>query len=95
MDESGRKAQTLSPLSSGELEQLAHWAGLGVGKTRYADSLGFFAALGFRVFGNKNGHLSAEAVDFYDRYVVPLSRSFDFVFGRLLGKNIYLIASKN
>jgi SAM-dependent methyltransferase len=78
-----------------ELKKLAHCAGLTVGKTRYADALGFFATLGFGLFGNRNGHLSAEAVDFYDRYIVPLSRSFDVVLGRLFGKNVYLIASKN
>lgn len=78
-----------------ELERLARSAGLTVWKTRYADSLGFFATLGFNLFGNKNGYLSARAVNFYDRYIVPLSRSLDFMFGRLFGKNVYLIASKN
>ena len=77
------------------MERLARSAGLGVCKTRYVDSLGFFAALGFKVFGNKNGYLSARAVSLYDRYVVPVSRLLDFLFGRLLGKNIYLIASKS
>jgi len=67
-----------------ELERLARSAGLT-----------FFATLGFKLFSNKNGDLSARAVNFYDRYIVPLSRSFDFVFGRLFGKNVYLIASKN
>lgn len=78
-----------------ELERLARCAGLTVWKTRYADALGFFAALGFRFFGNKNGDLSARAVNLYDRYIVPLSRSLDFVFDRLFGKNVYLIANKN
>ena len=78
-----------------ELERLARCAGLTVWKTRYADALGFFAALGFRLFGNRNGYLRAEAVNFYDRYVVPLSRSLDIAFGRFFGKNVYLIASKN
>jgi len=77
------------------LERLARSAGLAVWKTRYADSLGFFATLGFKLFGNKNGDLSARAVNFYDRHIVPLSRSLDVVFGRLFGKNVYLIASKN
>ena len=77
------------------LERLARWAGLAVWKTRYADSLGFFAALGFKLFGNRNGHLSAQAVSLYDRCVVPLSRLLDVVLGRLFGKNVYLIASKN
>ena len=77
------------------LERLARSAGLAVWKTRYADSIGFFATLGFKFFGNKNGDLSARAVSLYDRYIVPLSRSLDFVFGRLFGKNVYLIAIKN
>jgi SAM-dependent methyltransferase len=78
-----------------ELERLARCAGLTVWKTRYADTLGFPAAFGFRLFGNRNGHLSAEAVNLYDRYIVPLSRSLDILLGRFLGKNVYLIASKN
>jgi SAM-dependent methyltransferase len=78
-----------------DLEHLVHRAGLTVSKMRYADGLGFFAALGFGVFGNRNGHLSAEAVDFYDRYIVRPSRCLDTIFGRFLGKNVYLIASKN
>ena len=76
------------------LERLARSAGLSVCKTRYVDSLGFFAALGFRVFGNKNGHLSPRAVSLYDRCIVPPSRLLDLLAGRLFGKNVYLIASK-
>ena len=78
-----------------ELERLARSAGLTVWKTRYVDSLGFFAALGFKVFGNKNGHLSERAVSLYDRCLVPLSRLLDLLAGRLFGKNVYLIASKD
>jgi SAM-dependent methyltransferase len=78
-----------------ELERIARCAGLTVLKTRYADTLGFFAALGFRFLGNRSGHLTAEAVNFYDRYLVPLSRSLDILLGRFFGKNVYLIASKN
>jgi SAM-dependent methyltransferase len=77
------------------LERLARSAGLTVCKTRYVDSLGFFAALGFKVFGNKNGHLSARAVSLYDLCVVPLSRLLDLLVGRLFGKNVYLIAAND
>jgi SAM-dependent methyltransferase len=77
------------------LERLARSIGLSVCKTRYVDSLGFFAALGFKIFGNKNGHLGARAVGLYDRWVVPLSRLLDLPAGRLLGKNVYLIASND
>ena len=78
-----------------QLEQLARSAGLTVRKTRYMDSLGFFAALGFRVFGNRNGHLSARGVGLYDRWLVPLSRLLDLLVGRVFGKNVYLIASND
>src|SRR4030095_615576 len=77
------------------LERLARSAGLTVCKTRYADSMGFFAALGFKVFGNKSGDLSVRAAILYDRCVVPLSRLLDLVVGRLFGKNVYLIAAKD
>ena len=77
------------------LERLARSAGLSVCKTRYVDALGFFAALGLKIFGNKNAHLSARAVSLYDRCVVPLSRWLDLLVGRLFGKNVYLIASKD
>jgi SAM-dependent methyltransferase len=77
------------------LERLARSAGLTVCKTRYVDSVGFFAALGFKVFDNKNGDLSAQAVSLYDRCVVPLSRLLDSLMGRLFGKNVYLIATKD
>jgi|SRR5262245_27369699 len=76
------------------LERIACSVGLAVLKTRYADSLGFFAALGFKLFGNKNGELSAQAVSFYDRYIVPLSRRLDSVLGRWIGKNVYIVANK-
>jgi hypothetical protein len=59
------------------------------------DSLGFFAALGFKIFGSKSGHLTARAVSLYDQYVMPLSRLLDLLAGRQFGKNVYLIASKD
>ena len=43
----------------------------------------------------ESGQLSARAVSLYDRCVVPLSRLLDSLAGRLFGKNVYLIASKD
>jgi SAM-dependent methyltransferase len=77
------------------LERLARSAGLSVCKTRYVDSLGFFAALGFKIFGSKSGHLNARAVSLYDQCVVPPSRLLDLLTGRLFGKNVYLIATND
>ena len=78
-----------------ELERLARAAGFSVQESRYVDSLGFFAALGFKIFGDKKGDLNPRAIAFYDRYVVPLSRTLDSLLGGLFGKNVYIVATKN
>jgi len=77
------------------LERLTHSVGLSVRKSRYVDSLGFFAALGFKILGNKHGRLSGRAITLYDHYVVPPSRALDALLGRLLGKNVYVVALKD
>jgi 2-polyprenyl-3-methyl-5-hydroxy-6-metoxy-1,4-benzoquinol methylase len=78
-----------------DLEKLAQSAGLSVRESRYMDSLGFFVTLGFKILGNKHGHVSPRAVRIYDRFLVPLTRILDFFLGRLFGKNIYVVASKD
>jgi len=77
------------------LERLIRSAGLSLRKSRYVDSLGFFAALGFKILGNKRGDLSPRAISFYDRYIVPPSKALDPLLGRLFGKNVYVVTSKN
>jgi hypothetical protein len=79
----------------GDLERLARSAGLSVQENRYADSLGFFATLSFKVFGHKKADLSARAIALYDRYLVPPSRALDSLLGGFFGKNVYIVASKN
>jgi SAM-dependent methyltransferase len=76
------------------LEQLARSAGLSVRKSRYVDSLGFLAALSFRIFGDKKADLRARVISLYDRYVVPPSRALDSLLGGFFGKNVYVVASK-
>ena len=77
-----------------DLTGLVRSTGLSVSKSCYADSLGFFAAWGFKILGNKSGDLSAGAVSLYDGYIVPLSRRLDSVLARWIGKNVYVVASK-
>lgn len=77
-----------------DLTVLVRSAGLSVWKSGYADSLGVFAALGFKILGNRRGELSSQAVTLYDSYVVPLSRRTDSVLRRWIGKNVYVVASK-
>ncbi len=78
-----------------DLERLTRSAGLSVQKSRYVDSLGFFAALTFKIVGSKKADLSARAISLYDRYIVPPSSALDLLFGGLFGKNVYVVASKS
>jgi SAM-dependent methyltransferase len=41
---------------------------------RYVDSLGFLAALSFKIVSSKKADLSARAIALYDRYIVPPTR---------------------
>jgi SAM-dependent methyltransferase len=77
------------------LERLARSTGLSILESRYVDSLGFFAALSFKIFGNKGGDLSTRAITLYDSCVVPPSRALDPLLGRLFGKNVYVVAMKD
>lgn len=78
-----------------ELERLIRSAELSPLESRYVDSLGFFAALLFRIFGNRSGDLSARSVAFYDHWLVPLSRGLDRFLGALFGKNVYVVAGND
>ena len=76
------------------LVELARDAGFRVEGAHYVDSLGFFAGLGYRFFGNRDGDLNVAAVRSYDRLVFPLSRVFDRVCQGWLGKNLMLTARR-
>jgi SAM-dependent methyltransferase len=76
------------------LKRLVERAGFTVEDVRYADSLGYLAALAFRLAGPRDGSLSAGAVKLYDRYVFPLSRMLDLALDPLVGKNLVLRATR-
>jgi SAM-dependent methyltransferase len=76
------------------LESLVSAAGFRVVTCRYGDSLGFFAALAFRLLDRGTGDVSLGAIKLYDRIIFPLSRRLDAVFSSWFGKNLYLIAEK-
>lgn len=69
-------------------------AGFVVNRLRYADSAGVAATLVFKWFGNDSGDLNPAAVKAYDRIAFPISRLLDSVFGLVVGKNVYAVASK-
>jgi 2-polyprenyl-3-methyl-5-hydroxy-6-metoxy-1,4-benzoquinol methylase len=77
----------------GLLSQVAA-AGFAEVVARDVDSLGFFAALAYRISGNSSGAINMRMLKFYDRYLFPASRIADNVFGKAFGKNILLTARK-
>ena len=65
--------------------------GFEVERARYADSLGFFAALAARCAGSE---MSARNVSAYDRFAFPLSRILDPLLGRFFGKNLAVVCRR-
>ena len=76
------------------LRQLTEQAGFSVVKIGYADSLGFGAALVFRLLGRSASAINPESVAFYDRWIFRPSRFLDHAFHPFFGKNVYVICRK-
>ncbi|HIF91612.1 MAG: class I SAM-dependent methyltransferase [Myxococcales bacterium] len=69
-------------------------AGFMVDQARYADCIGFFATLAYRIFGDPDGGLNPTMIRFYDRVLFPMSRAFDRIFEHFFGKNLLVLAHK-
>jgi hypothetical protein len=65
-----------------------------VEKLQYADSLGFIAALAFRLLRKDSTSLTAKSIRWYDKWIFPLSHLLDLLFHRFLGKNVFVICKK-
>jgi SAM-dependent methyltransferase len=76
------------------LVTLIEAAGLEVLRAEYVDSLGFAAALAFRMLGNASGDIHPRSVRLYDRFAFPLSRALDRVLRHAIGKNVLVLARK-
>lgn len=75
-----------------ELEAKLREAGFEVQRIAHADSLGFFAALAFRMLAGADGMPGRNAVVLFDRWVFPLSRLLDRASAGLFGKNLHALA---
>jgi SAM-dependent methyltransferase len=75
-----------------ELVRLLVQAGYSVDSARYVDSLGFLAALAYRVLGSDDGSIDRRALVFFDRWIFPMSVILDRVLGRWFGKNVIVLA---
>lgn len=66
--------------------------GFRVERARYADSLGFFAAL---LFATRDGtEITAKNIAAYDRLLFPISRFLDPFLAHFFGKNLAVICRK-
>lgn len=69
-------------------------AGFSLDTVRYADSLGFLAALLYRLIDRGQGDINPRMLRIYDRWVFPVSRLLDFLCSPLFGKNVYACVVK-
>ena len=77
------------------LVKLLEVAGFNVNKRAYADALGFFATLVYRLTDSPEPKpLNRHMVRLYDRYLFPLSRLLSLPLSRVLGKNLYVVATR-
>lgn len=89
-----RKVKHLRRYRRKSLMDVLRTAGFTVERSRYADSIGFFAALAFRMAGDSSGDLNPAHIKLYDRLFFPLSRALDLVCGPFLGKNVLAVARR-
>ncbi len=76
------------------LVDLLEGGGLQVRRAVYADSLGFGAALLYRLTDPGDGRINRRALGVYDRLVFPVSRVLDRVCGHGFGKNVLALAER-
>ena len=89
-----RKVGHLRRYRRKNLTNLVQASGLKVTEVRYADSMGFLAALLYRVIKGDNGNISRRVVRIYDNIVFPISVVADIILARWIGKNLILVSKK-
>jgi len=77
-----------------ELFNKVQAAGFHVKKICYADTLGYFASVVYKIMDKGDGSINPAMLSFYDKWVFPLSKLLDLLFGRFIGKNLYIYAEK-
>jgi len=75
-----------------DLVQKLQASGFRIRTARYIDSLGFLAALVYKLVERGDGNLSPKSVELYDRFVFPLSLVIDRLTGGRFGKNLLVVA---
>jgi SAM-dependent methyltransferase len=78
----------------GGLVRLLKANGFTIERARYADCIGFAAALVYKLLDRGTGKIDKTPLIVYDRFLFPPSRALDRLLGRCLGKNLCVIARK-
>jgi SAM-dependent methyltransferase len=76
------------------LAALVRSQGFAIEEATYKDSIGFAAALVFRLVAKPDGSVSEAAISIFDRFLFPLSAQLDRIMGRICGKNVMICARK-
>ncbi len=69
-------------------------AGFVVERREYVDCLGVPASLAYKWAGSSSGRINVGALSAYDRFVFPVSRALDTLFGRVGGKNLLVVCER-
>lgn len=80
--------------SKHELVAKVQKAGFKITEAKYADSLGFFSTLLYKLSPQNNGDIDPQMLKAYDRWVFPWSKRLDHVLSDILGKNVMVRAVK-
>jgi SAM-dependent methyltransferase len=78
----------------GRLVALLEANGFTIARAGYVDCIGFAASLVYKMLDRNTGQIDKRTLIIYDRFIFPLSCVLDSLFGRLLGKNLCVIARK-
>lgn len=77
------------------LAELMERVGFTIEAKAYTDALGFFATLAYKLVNNREpAPLNRRMVRLYDRYLFPLSRILSVPLARILGKNLFIVATR-
>jgi hypothetical protein len=68
--------------------------GFSIKRSEYIDFLGVWITLLYKLLDRSGGKVSPTSIKFYDRFIFPISRLFDFFLKQIIGKNILIICEK-
>lgn len=77
-----------------DLSAVVERVGFQIDTVAYADSLGFFATLMFKLLDSGSGRINRQMLKTYDRFFFPVSRALDSALCHFFGKNLILLARR-